>query len=87
MPDATFDSLIHRQFVRDNISSICHERQSTRTLSGGKVCYECAMDYDQEWKGVAIQTNGGDNFAAASIVKFSLAKTDIQYINPLIRVF
>ena len=40
------------------------------------------MDYDQEWKGVAIQTNGGDNFAAASIVKFSLAKTDIRYINP-----
>ena len=45
------------------------------------------MDYDQEWKGVAIQTNGDDNSAAASIVKFSLAKTDIRYINPLIRVF
>ena len=87
MPDATFDSLIQRQFVRDDVGSICHERQSTRTYSGGKVCYECAMDYEQEWKGVAIQTNGDDNFAAASIVKFSLAKTDIQYINPLIRVF
>ena len=45
------------------------------------------MDYDQEWKGVAIQTNGDANYAAASTVKFSLAKTDIQYINPLIRVF
>ena len=53
----------------------------------GKVCYECAMGYEQEWKGVAIQTNGDDNFAAASTVKFSLAKTDIQYINPLITVF
>lgn len=32
------------------------------------------MDYEQEWKGVAIQTNGDDNYAAASAVKFSLAK-------------
>ena len=87
MPDATLDSLIHRQFVRDDVGSICHEKQSTRTLSGGKVCYECAMDYDQEWKGVAIQTNGDDKYAAESILKFSLAKTDIRYINPLIRVF
>ena len=79
--------MIHRQFVRDNVSNICHEMQSTRTLSGGKVCYECAMDYEQEWKGVAIQTNGDDNFAAAIIVKFFLAKTDIQYINPFIRLF
>ena len=45
------------------------------------------MDYEQEWKGVAIQTNGDDNSAAASTVKFSLAKTDIQYINPFIRLF
>ena len=45
------------------------------------------MDYEQEWKGVAFQTNGDDNFAAASTVKFSLAKTDIQYINPFIRLF
>ena len=44
------------------------------------------MDYEQEWKGVAIQTNGDDNYAAASTVKFFLAKTDILYINPLIRV-
>ena len=86
MPDATLDSLIHRQFVRNNVGSICHEKQSTRTLSGGKVCYECAMDYEQEWKGVAIQTNSNDNFAAASTVKFSLAKTDIQYTNPFIRL-
>ena len=86
MPDATLDSLIHRQFARNDVGSICHKRQSTRTLWGGKVCYGCAMDYDQEWKGVTIQTNGGDNFAAASIVKFSLANTDILYINPLIRV-
>ena len=50
MPDATLDSLIHRQFVRDNIGSICHERQSTRTLSGGKVCYECAMGFSREGK-------------------------------------
>ena len=31
VPDATFDSLIHRQFIRDDVGSICHERQSTRT--------------------------------------------------------
>ncbi len=42
------------------------------------------MDYEQEWKGVAIQTNGDDNYAAASTVKFFLAKTDIQYTNPFI---
>ncbi len=45
------------------------------------------MDYDQEWKGVAIQTNGDDKYAAESILKFSLANADIRYINPLIRVF
>ena len=50
VPDATLDSLIHRQFVRDNVGSICHERQSTRTLSGGKVCYECAMGFSREGK-------------------------------------
>ncbi|MDA9784321.1 hypothetical protein N9B96_00790 [Gammaproteobacteria bacterium] len=44
------------------------------------------MDYEQEWKGVVIQTNSNDNFAAASTVKFSLAKTDIQYTNPFIRL-
>ena len=44
------------------------------------------MDYEQEWKRVAIQTNSNDNFAAASTVKFSLAKTDIQYTNPFIRL-
>jgi len=44
------------------------------------------MEYEQEWKGVAIQTNSNDNFAAASTVKFSLAKTDIQYTNPFIRL-
>ena len=26
------------------------ERQSTRTLSGGKVCYECAMGFSREGK-------------------------------------
>ncbi len=26
------------------------------------------MDYEQEWKGVAIQTNGDDNYAAASVI-------------------
>lgn len=41
---------VNRQFVRDNIGSICHERQSTRTLSGGKVCYECAMGFSREGK-------------------------------------
>ena len=41
---------VNRQFVRDNIGSICHERQSTRTLSGGKVCYECAMGFSREEK-------------------------------------
>lgn len=41
---------VNRQFVRDNIGSICHERQSTRTLSGGKVCYECAMGFLREGK-------------------------------------
>ena len=40
----------------------------------GKVCYECAMDYEQEWKGVAIQTNSNDDFAAAIIDKLSLQK-------------
>ena len=44
------------------------------------------MDYEQEWKGVDIQTNSNDNFAAASTVKFSLAKTDIQYTNHFIRL-
>ncbi|MDA8794460.1 hypothetical protein N9O33_01875 [Gammaproteobacteria bacterium] len=44
------------------------------------------MDYEQEWKGVAIQTNSNEKFAAASTVKFSLAKTDIQYTNPFIRL-
>ena len=51
------------------------------------MCYECAMDYEQEWKGVAIQTNGDDNYAAASTVKFSLAITDNWETNPNIRVF
>ena len=32
------------------------------------------MDYEQEWKGVAIQTNGDDNYAAAIIVKLPLQK-------------
>ena len=41
---------VNRQFVRDNIGSICHERQSTRTLSGGKVCYECAMGFSRAGK-------------------------------------
>ena len=50
VPDATLDSLIHRQFVRDDVGSICHERQSTRTYSGGKVCYECAMGFSRERK-------------------------------------
>jgi hypothetical protein len=38
--------------------------------------YKCAMDYEQEWKGVAIQKNGDDDSTRASIVKFSLAITD-----------
>ena len=50
VPDATLDSLIHRQFIRDNVGSICHERQSTRTLLGGKVCYECALGFSREEK-------------------------------------
>jgi len=36
---------------------------------------------------VAIQTKGDYSFAAANIVKFSLAKTDIQYINSLKEMF
>ena len=50
VPDATFDSLIHRQFIRNDVGSICHKRQSTRTLWGGKVCYECAMGFSREGK-------------------------------------
>ena len=50
VPDATFDSLIHSQFIGNDVGSICHERQSTRTLSGGKVCYECAMGFSRERK-------------------------------------
>ena len=50
VPGATLDSLIHRQLVRDNVGSIYHERQSTRTLLGGKVCYECAMGILREGK-------------------------------------
>jgi hypothetical protein len=42
--------LIHRQFARNDVGSICHKRQSTRTLWGGKVCYECAMGFLREMK-------------------------------------
>jgi hypothetical protein len=45
------------------------------------------MDYEQEWKGVAIQKNGDDDSTRASIVKFSLAITDNWETNPNIRVF
>ena len=40
--DTDGDGISDREDFDDNIGSICHERQSTRTLSVGKVCYECA---------------------------------------------
>ena len=48
-----------------------------------RVCYGLRTRVERG----AIQTNGDDNFAAAIIVKFFLAKTDIPYINPFIRLF
>ncbi len=43
VPDATLDSLIHRQFVRDNVGSICHEKAVYSDFIGRKsvlrVCY------------------------------------------------
>ena len=42
VPDATFDSLIHRQFVRNDVGSICHKKQIYWDLSES-LPEKCAM--------------------------------------------
>ena len=48
VPDAAFDTLIHRELAGNDVGRSCHERQSTRPRSEGKVCYECAMGFSRE---------------------------------------